>query len=58
MKYIIREVDTDDIVDIIEMSDDQVELYELNNPEHYVLSELDDINKPDKDEMIDISDVW
>ena len=58
MKYIIRDVDTDDIIDILEMSDDQVEQYELNNKDHYVLSEEEDINKIDDDEIIDISDLW
>lgn len=58
MKYVIRDIDTDEILDILEMSDDQVEQYELNNPEHYVLSEEEDINETDKDEMIDISDLW
>lgn len=58
MKYIIRDVDTDDIIDILEMSDDQVEQYELNNKDHYVLSEEEDINKIDEDEIIDISDLW
>ena len=58
MKYIIRDVDTDDIIDILEMTDDQVEQYELNNKDHYVLSEEEDINKIDEDEIIDISDLW
>lgn len=58
MKYIIRDVENDEIINIIEMSDEEVEEYELFNPRHYVLSEEDDINNLDEDEVVDISDLW
>ena len=69
MNFIVRDKITDEIKDILSnLSDDEINKFESNNPNLYILTELEDrvLQEEDddyykdgyEDERLDINDVW
>ena len=59
MTFLILEKETDKLIDILEdLSPEDIEKYELENPDKYITDEDNAIDEFLEEDMMDYSDLW